>query len=97
MADALTNAIRLLLVAYVTFWIIFGWPNNDIKDTVISKMLFGEESTYKKTTRKNKNEFKNYTYEIFNFEFEAYGEFGIRRRSIAIGQAFDFLKFSGII
>ena len=98
MVGTLEKSIRWLLVTYFTYWIIFGWPNNGVKDTVASKMLFGEESNSIEMLKEGyKSELKNYNNEIFNFEFEALGEFGVRRRSNVIGQEFDFLRFSGII
>ena len=98
MVGTLIKSVGLLLVSYFAFWFIFGWPNNGVKDIVASKMLFGEESNSIEMLKEGyKSELKNYNNEIFNFEFEALGEFGVRRSSNVIGQAFDFLRFSGII
>ena len=72
MAGALEMSIGWLFVAYFAFWFIFGWPNNGVRDTVVSKVLFGEESNSIEILKEGyKSELKNYTItQTYWIEFE---------------------------
>ena len=86
--------IILWVTMYAVFWVLNGLPKDGVWDTIAFRIANGGSGDGSEVKQR---EMENYGEEIFNAEFEATWEMGVRRKSNVVGQIFDFLRFPGII
>ena len=73
---------------------LFGWPKDEVVDTVVGKILFGTEEFDDVIIVEPIPTFQDKE-EIVQIDLEAYMGMGIKRKSYIVGQIFDYVRFSG--
>ena len=93
----LAHATGWLIVAYLLHALVIGIGDRLETDTLASRILLGALASNQEI--KNHVEENKYSKDmnIFNIKLRITMKMGIKRKSNIFGQAYDFLRLSGII
>ena len=78
--------------------LIFGGSKDNVEDTIVGKILIGDEEINNNAVKMNSTSTIIALYdEINSIDFEANMAMGVKRKSDVAGQIFDYLRLPGII
>ena len=89
------KSFGLWALLYAVFWILNGWPEDGVRDSMVDRMINGGDTDEEGDYEGGRKRMRGYEELIADVKFKATVEMGVRKRSNVVGQIFDYMRLNG--